>query len=352
MIAFASSLDQAGPLTRDVTDAALLFCAHDRAAIRATRRRSISRGDRRSPAPRTCTGVRLGVPEELLGVATGGVEPGVRESFEATLALAEGAGRHDRAVPAAARAARAVGLLPDRSGRGVGEPGPLRRRPLRAARRRRRATWMTMYSRTRAAGFGPEVKRRIMLGTYALSSGYYDAYYGTAQKVRTKIAEDFRGGVRALRLHRHADQPVDRVRAGRQDRRSAGHVPERLLHGADVAGRDPGDLDPVGPQRRAAGRLPARRAGVQREPAARRRLRARAGDRLRRERGADDEPEPDVRAGHRPRDPRPAEHPDEDVLRLRAVVRRSAATSTPARSAWGCRARCRWSTSARSTSGS
>ena len=49
----------------------------------------------------------------------------------------------------------------------------------------------TMYSRTRAAGFGPEVKRRIMLGTYALSSGYYDAYYGTAQKVRTKIAADF-----------------------------------------------------------------------------------------------------------------------------------------------------------------
>src|SRR6202012_5288061 len=50
----------------------------------------------------------------------------------------------------------------------------------------------TMYSRTRAVGFGPEVKRRIMLGTYALASGYYDAYYGTALKVRTKIAEDFR----------------------------------------------------------------------------------------------------------------------------------------------------------------
>jgi aspartyl-tRNA(Asn)/glutamyl-tRNA(Gln) amidotransferase subunit A len=50
----------------------------------------------------------------------------------------------------------------------------------------------SMYSRTRAAGFGPEVKRRIMLGTYALSSGYYDAYYGTAQRVRTKIADDFK----------------------------------------------------------------------------------------------------------------------------------------------------------------
>jgi aspartyl-tRNA(Asn)/glutamyl-tRNA(Gln) amidotransferase subunit A len=50
---------------------------------------------------------------------------------------------------------------------------------------------LAMYEATRAAGFGPEVKRRIMLGTYALSSGYYDAYYGTAQKVRTKISEDF-----------------------------------------------------------------------------------------------------------------------------------------------------------------
>jgi aspartyl-tRNA(Asn)/glutamyl-tRNA(Gln) amidotransferase subunit A len=51
---------------------------------------------------------------------------------------------------------------------------------------------MAMYTRTRAQGFGAEVKRRIMLGTYALSEGYYDAYYGSAQKVRTKIADDFR----------------------------------------------------------------------------------------------------------------------------------------------------------------
>ena len=54
------------------------------------------------------------------------------------------------------------------------------------------ADLLTMYSRTREAGFGEEVKRRIMLGTYALSSGYYEAYYGAAQKVRTLIAEDFR----------------------------------------------------------------------------------------------------------------------------------------------------------------
>jgi aspartyl-tRNA(Asn)/glutamyl-tRNA(Gln) amidotransferase subunit A len=55
-----------------------------------------------------------------------------------------------------------------------------------------------MYSRTRSQGFGPEVKRRIMLGTYALSSGYYEAYYGTAQRVRTRIAEDFRAAFEAV----------------------------------------------------------------------------------------------------------------------------------------------------------
>ena len=64
---------------------------------------------------------------------------------------------------------------------------------------------ITMYSRTREEGFGAEVKRRIMLGTYALSSGYYDAYYGTAQKVRTRIADDFRA---AFELGAKVDDPL------------------------------------------------------------------------------------------------------------------------------------------------
>ncbi len=59
---------------------------------------------------------------------------------------------------------------------------------------------LDMYTRTRHDGFGPEVKRRIMLGTYALSSGYYDAYYGRAQRVRTKIAEDFAHRLRAMSI--------------------------------------------------------------------------------------------------------------------------------------------------------
>ena len=144
-----------------------------------------------------------------------------------------------------------------------------------------------MYETTRAAGFGAEVKRRIMLGTYALSSGYYEAYYGRAQRVRTKIADDFRAAFERLRLRRHPDLAVGRVRARREDRRPAGDVPERLLHRADVAGRDPRDLDPdrarasptaAAPSSRSDSRSPGRRS-ARRDP--RRRLRARAGGRLR-----------------------------------------------------------------------
>ena len=83
-----------------------------------------------------------------------------------------------------------------------------------------------------------------MLGTYALSSGYYDAYYGQAQKVRTKIAEDFAAAFAERRLRRHPDLALGRLRARREDRRPAGDVPERLLHGADEPRRHPGDLDP------------------------------------------------------------------------------------------------------------
>src|SRR3954452_2465494 len=96
--------------------------------------------------------------------------------------------------------------------------------------------------------------------------------------------EDLRGlreRVRAVRFRRHSDEPVGGVRAGLEDGRPAGDVPQRLLHGPDAARGDPGDLDSQRAERGPARGLPARRPGVQREPDLRGRLRARAGDRLR-----------------------------------------------------------------------
>jgi aspartyl-tRNA(Asn)/glutamyl-tRNA(Gln) amidotransferase subunit A len=189
MIAFASSLDQAGPLARDVTDAALLFA------------RMVGRDPCDStslefpeeivqPRSESLRGVRLGIPEELTG-PEGGVEEGVRARFEESLALAQelGATAESCRLPHAPHALSAYYLIaPAEASANLARFDGVRY----GLRVDGDADLLTMYTRTRAAGFGQEVKRRIMLGTYALSSGYYEAYYGAAQKVRTKIAQDFR----------------------------------------------------------------------------------------------------------------------------------------------------------------
>jgi aspartyl-tRNA(Asn)/glutamyl-tRNA(Gln) amidotransferase subunit A len=185
MIAFASSLDQAGPLTRDVTDAALLF----RHMIGRDRRDSTSLefpGEIDLPRSEDLAGIRLGVPEELAG---DGIEAGVLASFNAALELAEGLGARVEAcrLPHAPHALSAYYLIAPAEA----SANLARYDGVRYGMRVDNDDLTEMYSRTRAAGFGAEVKRRIMLGTYALSSGYYDAYYGRAQKVRTLITEDF-----------------------------------------------------------------------------------------------------------------------------------------------------------------
>jgi aspartyl-tRNA(Asn)/glutamyl-tRNA(Gln) amidotransferase subunit A len=189
MIAFASSLDQAGPLTRDVTDAALLLrhmVGHDRQDSTSLE----FPGEIELPRAQDLKGIRLGIPVELVGTDAG-VEPGVRSSFDATLALAQelGATVEPCQLPHASHALSAYYLIaPAEASANLARFDGVRY----GLRVDGDKDLVTMYSRTREVGFGPEVKRRIMLGTYALSSGYYDAYYGTAQKVRTKIAEDFR----------------------------------------------------------------------------------------------------------------------------------------------------------------
>ena len=148
-----------------------------------------------------------------------------------------------------------------------------------------------MYESTRAAGFGDEVKRRIMLGTYALSSGYYDAYYGRAQKVRTKIAEDFAAAFDSFDFVVTPTSPSVAFGLGEKtDDPLAMYMNDFFtvpmsLAGIPAISIPAGLAEPDGGGPAAARRLPDRRAGIRRAEAARRRLRAGAGDRLRRQAG-------------------------------------------------------------------
>jgi len=187
VVAFASSLDQVGPLARTVGDAAALLqvlAVHD--ARDSTSSRNVA-PDYLRQLDTGVAGLRLGLPREYFEVE--GLDPEVRSAVEAAASAFQKLGAtlvpislpHTKyalatyylVAPAEASSnlARYDGV---RYGLRVGAPG------LRE-----------MYAQTRGRGFGPEAKRRIMLGTYALSAGYYDAYYLKAQKVRTLIRQDF-----------------------------------------------------------------------------------------------------------------------------------------------------------------
>ena len=209
MIAFASSLDQAGPLTRDVSDAALML-RHmvGRDPCDAT---SLEFPEEiQLPSAERLDGIRLGVPEELSGE---GIEQGVLEAFQAALTRAQELGAEVRTVhlPHAPHALSAYYVLaPAEASSNLARFDGVRY----GLRAQDASDLLDMYTRTRHDGFGPEVKRRIMLGTYALSSGYYDAYYGRAQRVRTKIAEDFRTAFEGVDLIATPTSPSVAFRLG------------------------------------------------------------------------------------------------------------------------------------------
>jgi aspartyl-tRNA(Asn)/glutamyl-tRNA(Gln) amidotransferase subunit A len=186
LIAFASSLDQIGPFARSVDDVARVFTAmagHDP-------RDSTSSPTEVEPVDeqleRGVAGLRLGVPHEYM---TEGLEPGVRTAVESALALLEklGATLEEVSLPSTPAALSTYYIIaPAECSANLA-----RMDGVRFGLHVDRPSLTDSYLETRGQGFGPEVKRRVMLGTYALSSGYYDAYYRKAQKVRTLIAEEF-----------------------------------------------------------------------------------------------------------------------------------------------------------------
>jgi aspartyl-tRNA(Asn)/glutamyl-tRNA(Gln) amidotransferase subunit A len=187
LVAFASSLDQIGPFGTTVTDAARVLDViggHDPLDSTSIPDAQPSIEDVLGEG---VSGLRVGVIQELSDV--GGVEPEVRASVDAAAAAlgAAGAKVEDVSVPSTVYGVSAYYLIAPAEA----SSNLARYDGVRYGLRIDADDITAMNARTRAAGFGAEVKRRIMLGTYALSAGYYDAYYGKAQRVRTLILRDF-----------------------------------------------------------------------------------------------------------------------------------------------------------------
>ncbi len=188
IVAFASSLDQVGPVARTVRDVALLtsiIAGRDPADSTTVEHPEPIR----LPEGESLAGVRIGVPRQVADLTA--IEPGVRSAFEQTLELARGLGAEvgecdlplsfDYGMPCYYL------IAPAEASSNLARYDGVRYGPREAG-----AEYREMVERTRDEGFGDEPKRRIMIGTYALSAGYFDAYYGQAQKVRTLLVREHR----------------------------------------------------------------------------------------------------------------------------------------------------------------
>ena len=189
LIAFGSSLDQIGPLARRVADAAAVLTAiagEDPADATSAPEPAVDYEAAIQANGGDIRGARIGVPRSLL---EDGIDPEVQRGFDAALRLLadRGAALVDVSLPHARHAIAVYYLVATAEA----SSNLARYDGVRYGFRARGDDLRAMYGRTRAQGFGPEVKRRIMLGTYVLSAGYYDAYYLKAQQVRTLILRDY-----------------------------------------------------------------------------------------------------------------------------------------------------------------
>ena len=231
LVAFASSLDTPGVFARTALDCALMLngmTGHDARDSTSLERPAEDYGRRLVPAAdrKPLAGLRVGLPKEYFG---NGSDPEVATAIDAAVASLRGLGATTveltlpnvgLSVPVyyVIASAEASSNLSRFDGVRYGH---------RAAKY---ADLGDMYRKTRAQGFGAEVKRRILIGTYVLSHGYYDAYYLQAQKVRRLIADDFRDAFERCDVIVGPTAPSRRLQARREDRRSGADVPDRHLH--------------------------------------------------------------------------------------------------------------------------
>jgi aspartyl-tRNA(Asn)/glutamyl-tRNA(Gln) amidotransferase subunit A len=210
VVAFASSLDQVGPVAKTVRDAALLYSIiaggdpNDSTSVDLPEPVRLPEGD-------SLAGVRIGVPKQVEEIDA--VEPGVRASFEHALELAGGLGAEvgECELPTAYRYGMPCYYLvaPAEASSNLARYDGVRYGP-----RAEGDSYQEMVDRTRDEGFGPEPKRRIMLGTYALSAGYYEAFYGQAQKVRTLLIREHRDALERFDIIATPTSPTVAFRIG------------------------------------------------------------------------------------------------------------------------------------------
>ncbi len=191
IVAFASSLDQVGPVGKTVRDVALLYSViagrdeNDSTTVELPDAVELPRAE-------TLDGLRIGIPKQVWDLE--GIEPGVRASFEAAIETARSLGAEigECDLPLSFDYGMACYYLiaPAEASSNLARYDGVRYGPRVDA-----PTYREMVEQTRDAGFGDEPKRRIMLGTYALSAGYYDAYYGQAQRVRTLLIREHRAAL-------------------------------------------------------------------------------------------------------------------------------------------------------------
>ncbi len=190
LIAFSNSIEQIGPMTRDVRDCALMMNAVSGYDERDGTTLNVKKEDYLSYLGKEVKGMRFGVPKEFLGEGT---DEGVRKAVWKCAHILEsmGASWEEVSLPSVKYALPAYYMI----AMSEASSNLARYDGIRYGMREddEGLDWSSSYSKTRGKGFGKEVKRRIILGTFALSSGYYEAYYIKAQKVRTLIKNEFDG---------------------------------------------------------------------------------------------------------------------------------------------------------------